>query len=128
MRLRSLAGLASVFVLATFLFAACGDDDDSPTPSPTRAAPTQTRAPSPTAIPKVGGSMILATTTSTQDSGLLDVLIPMFEEQSGVDVKVVAVGTGAALEMGSKGDADGVLVHAPTSEKKYVDSGDLIEG
>jgi tungstate transport system substrate-binding protein len=72
--------------------------------------------------------MILATTTSTQDSGLLDVLVPRFEKESGVAVKVIAVGTGAALRMGSTGDADAVLVHAPDAERKYVDSGDLIEG
>ncbi len=72
--------------------------------------------------------MILATTTSTQDSGLLDVLVPMFTKQTGTEVKVIAVGTGAALEMGAKGDADGVLVHAPASEKKYVDQGDLVDG
>lgn len=72
--------------------------------------------------------MILATTTSTQDSGLLDVLVPIFENQTGVEVKVIAVGTGAALEMSAKGDADVALTHALTSEKKYVDSGDLVEG
>lgn len=73
-------------------------------------------------------SIILATTTSTQDSGLLDVLIPRFEKESGVTVKVIAVGTGAALRMASTGDADAVLVHAPAAEKPYVVSGDLIEG
>lgn len=72
--------------------------------------------------------MILATTTSTQDSGLLDVLIPMFQKQTGIDVKVIAVGTGAALQMGAQGNADAVLVHAPTSEKPFVDSGDLVDG
>lgn len=77
---------------------------------------------------KIGGSMILATTTSTQDSGLLDVLVPLFQKQTGIEVKVIAVGTGAALAMSEKGDADAVLTHAPTSEKKYVDQGDLVEG
>jgi len=72
--------------------------------------------------------MILATTTSTQDSGLLDVLMPLFSKQTGVEVKVIAVGTGAALQMAGKGDADAVLVHAPSSEKPFVDSGDLVEG
>ncbi|HAU31990.1 MAG: Extracellular solute-binding protein family 1 [Desulfotomaculum sp. 46_296] len=67
--------------------------------------------------------IILATTTSTQDSGLLDVLIPEFEKQSGYKVKTIAVGTGAALAMGEKGDADVLLVHAPADEKKLVDSG-----
>ncbi len=73
-------------------------------------------------------SIILATTTSTQDSGLLDVLVPRFEKESGIEVKVIAVGTGAALRMASTGDADVVLVHAPDAEKKYVEAGDLIEG
>jgi tungstate transport system substrate-binding protein len=64
--------------------------------------------------------VILSTTTSTQDSGLLDVLVPMFERQSGYTVKTVAVGTGQALALGGRGEADVVLVHAPTLEKKYV--------
>lgn len=68
-------------------------------------------------------NLILATTTSTQDSGLLDKLIPEFEKQTGYKVKTVAVGTGAALAMGEKGEADVLLVHAPTDEKKLVNSG-----
>jgi tungstate transport system substrate-binding protein len=70
--------------------------------------------------------LILATTTSTQDSGLLDVLIPMFEEKSGINVKTIAVGTGQALEMGTKGEADVLLVHAPDAEQVIVDSGDAV--
>lgn len=70
--------------------------------------------------------LILATTTSTQDSGLLDVLRPMFEEQENVNVKTIAVGTGQALEMGKKGEADVLLVHAPAAEQEIVDSGDAI--
>ena len=66
---------------------------------------------------------VLATTTSTQDSGLLDVLVPMFEKQSGYMVKTIAVGTGKALEMGENGEADVLLVHAPESEQPLVDSG-----
>jgi tungstate transport system substrate-binding protein len=73
-------------------------------------------------------SLILATTTSTQDSGLLDVLVPRFEKESGIAVKVIAVGTGAALRMASRGDADAVLVHAPAAERSYVAAGDLIDG
>ncbi|AEG16441.1 tungstate transport system substrate-binding protein [Desulfofundulus australicus DSM 11792] len=67
--------------------------------------------------------VILATTTSTQDSGLLDVLIPEFEKKTGYKVKTIAVGTGQALEMGKKGEADVLLVHAPKAEKELVDSG-----
>jgi tungstate transport system substrate-binding protein len=77
---------------------------------------------------QIGGTLILATTTSTLDSGLLDVLGPMFTEETGIEFKPIAVGTGAALEMARTGDADAVLVHAPASEKEYVDSGDLVEG
>ena len=74
------------------------------------------------------GSIILATTTSTQDSGLLDVLVPRFEKERRVAVKVIAVGTGAALRMGARGDADVVLVHAPAAEQRYVEAGDLVGG
>jgi tungstate transport system substrate-binding protein len=73
-------------------------------------------------------AIILATTTSTQDSGLLDQLVPRFEQDSGVQVKVIAVGTGAALRMAARGDADVILVHAPAAERPYVESGDLIDG
>jgi tungstate transport system substrate-binding protein len=72
--------------------------------------------------------LILATTTSTQDTGLLDSLLPMFRQETGIDVKPIAVGTGAALEMARRGDADAVLVHAPEAEAAYIQSGDLIGG
>jgi tungstate transport system substrate-binding protein len=74
------------------------------------------------------GEIVLATTTSTQDTGLLDSLLPMFQRETCIEVKPIAVGTGAALEMARRGDADAVLVHAPEAEKAYVESGDLIEG
>lgn len=85
-------------------------------------------AQSPPAIAQQSRDMILATTTSTQDSGLLDSILPVFESQSGIRVKVIAVGTGAALEMARSGDADAVLVHAPAAEQEYVESGDLAQG
>lgn len=75
---------------------------------------------------EIGGDLILATTTSTQDSGLLDELIPIFEEQTKVNVKTIAVGTGQALEMGTKGEADALLVHSPKAEEEIVESGDAI--
>ena len=74
------------------------------------------------------GAIILATTTSTQDSGLLDELVPRFEKERGIQVKVIAVGTGAALRMAARGDADVILVHAPAAEERYVQAGDLIDG
>src|SRR4029077_7506228 len=70
--------------------------------------------------------VILSTTTSTQDSGLLNELIPLFEKQSGYRVKTVAVGTGQALAMAAKGETDVALVHAPSLEKEYVAQGKLL--
>src|SRR5512143_266828 len=67
--------------------------------------------------------IILATTTSTQDSGLLDVLVPLFQQETGYNLKVVAVGTGQALQMGQEGNADVLLVHAPSSETAYMEGG-----
>lgn len=68
-------------------------------------------------------SIILATTTSTQDSGLLDVLIPIFEKESGFQVKTISVGSGQAMKMGEKGEADVLLVHSPEAEKKFMAEG-----
>lgn len=65
----------------------------------------------------------LATTTSTEDSGLLEVLLPAFERESGIRVKVVAVGSGQALELGRRGDADVLLTHSPAAEQKFMDEG-----
>ncbi len=69
-------------------------------------------------------SLILATTTSTQDSGLLDVLVPAFEKQTRIEVKTIAVGSGEALAMGKRGDADVLLVHSPAAEEAYMAEGE----
>jgi tungstate transport system substrate-binding protein len=99
--------LAVVLALtAALAIVACGDDD---APSSGTAADN--------------GRMILATTTSTQDSGLLDDLVPRFEEDSGCSVKTVAVGSGEALELGERGDADVLLVHSPAAEEEYMQGG-----
>ena len=68
-------------------------------------------------------NVILATTTSTQDSGLLDVLIPVFEKKTGYFVKTISVGSGQAIAMGQKGEADVLLVHSPDAEMKIVADG-----
>ena len=68
-------------------------------------------------------NIILATTTSTQDTGLLDVLIPIFEKKTGYFVKTIAVGSGQAMAMGQKGEADVLLVHSPDAEKKFIADG-----
>ncbi len=68
-------------------------------------------------------NIILATTTSTQDTGLLDVLIPIFEKKTGYFVKTIAVGSGQAMTMGAKGEADVLLVHSQAAEKKFMTDG-----
>jgi tungstate transport system substrate-binding protein len=70
--------------------------------------------------------LILSTTTSTQDSGLLDVLVPMFEKRTGLSVKTISVGTGQALALAARGEADVTLAHAPAQEKKYVEDGKML--
>lgn len=92
-----------------------------PTEVPPTEVPPTPVPPTPTtpAIPQ----LILATTTSTQDSGLLDVLIPLFEEQTGFIVQTVAVGSGAAMKMGQEGNADVLFVHSPSAEKTFMADG-----
>jgi tungstate transport system substrate-binding protein len=103
------------------LFSACGP---AATPAPNAAPATEAPAVAPTTVPAPANpDLILATTTSTQDSGLLDVLIPMFEQETGYKVKTVAVGSGQALQMGQDGNADVLLVHSPSAEKTYMDGG-----
>jgi tungstate transport system substrate-binding protein len=69
------------------------------------------------------GALVLATTTSTQDTGLLDALVPAFEQAGDCTVKTVAVGSGEALEMGASGDADVLLVHSPAAEERFMADG-----
>lgn len=87
---------------------------------PLTAVPPLTATPSPTAQSR---EVLLATTTSTRDAGLLDSLLPIFERRTRYKVKVIAVGSGQALEMGRRGDADVVLAHAPDAERALLDSG-----
>ena len=70
---------------------------------------------------RIKKTIILATTTSTQDSGLLDVLLPLFEKKTGYAVKTIAVGSGQAMAMGERGEADVLLVHSPDAEKKFME-------
>ena len=79
------------------------------------------------AVPALAQSttVILSTTTSTQDSGLLDTLVPMFERKTGLTVKTISVGTGQALALAARGEADVALVHAPSLERKYVEEGKM---
>jgi tungstate transport system substrate-binding protein len=99
-----LASVALIFAIA------CGGDSDSKAIGDGTAVPHR-------------GDMILATTTSTQDTGLLDVLSPLFEKRTGWTAKPVAVGSGQALTMGRRGDADVLLVHSPDAEEQFVKDG-----
>ena len=100
--------------------AATATTEPGPTVAPTATdVPTATAAPTATLPPPA--EMILATTTSTADSGLLDYLLPDFEKLANVTIKVVAVGSGQALQMGVDGNADVLLVHSPAAEKDFMD-------
>ncbi|MCL5264886.1 MAG: substrate-binding domain-containing protein [Chloroflexi bacterium] len=119
-----IAAILLVLTLATPLLGC--SSPAAPTATPSQKAPSsatsQPATPAANAKP-ANPQLILATTTSTQDSGLLDVLVPMFEKQTGYDVKTIAVGTGQALAMGERAEADVLLVHAPDSEKKFMQAG-----
>ena len=72
-------------------------------------------------------SIVVASTTSTQDSGLFDYLLPLFTQKTGIAVKVLAPGTGPALDMGRRGEADVVLVHNKSAENRFIDEGDGVK-
>lgn len=74
-----------------------------------------------------GRPVILSTTTSTQDSGLLDVLVPLFERKTGNTVKTISVGTGQALALAARGEADVTLAHAPSLERRYLAEGKMLD-
>jgi len=98
------AAASAVLAVSLLATAGCGSDE-------------------PEASGGASGNMILATTTSTQDSGLLDEILPQFDKSSECVVKTVAVGSGQAIEMGVKGDADALLVHSPEDEEQFMADG-----
>lgn len=115
------------FILVLTLLVGCGQGNvsqDTQEPEENKAVEEGQQEEEPK---ETGGRIILATTTSTQDSGLLDYILPVFEEEYGITVDVVAVGTGKALEMGRNGEADILLVHAKESEEEFVAEGHGLE-
>lgn len=99
--------LLLIFVLAmSTMVVGCGSDEDTASEEP-----------------ESKGTIILATTTSTKDSGLLDYLLPVFTEETGYEVDVVSVGSGEAMAMGENGEADVLLVHSPAAEDEFVEGG-----
>jgi len=132
MKSNRFARILGLLVLVSLLLAACAPaatPTAAPVVEPTAAPAQPTATPveptaEPTAAPVETRTLILATTTSTQDSGLLDYLLPDFTAETGVEVSVIAVGSGQALQMGKDGDADVLLVHSPAAEKTFMDDGD----
>jgi tungstate transport system substrate-binding protein len=114
---------------ALFFVLIAGCAPATPATSPTAPAPTAAQPAAPTPVPRGGSDreVILATTTSTQDSGLLDVLVPLFQQQTGYQLKTISIGTGAALALGARGEADVVLVHAPEAERQWMAQGNGTE-
>jgi tungstate transport system substrate-binding protein len=136
--------LSSLLILLAFMLGACASPTAAPetTQPPPAEVPTQapqvqltaapTEAPAAPEAPAAAteeqpapgsGKLVLATTTSTQDSGLLDYLLPFFEDEYGVKVDVIAVGTGQALKLGEDGNADVLLVHARAQEDAFMAAG-----
>ncbi|MDR2434670.1 MAG: substrate-binding domain-containing protein [Treponema sp.] len=101
-----------------FVFARGAAEGSSPGAS--QSAPSQEAPKTPVTVK---GTIRLSTTTSTQDSGLLDYLLPKFTAATGWNVDVISVGTGAALQMGRDGEADVLLVHAKAQEEEFVSQG-----
>jgi tungstate transport system substrate-binding protein len=109
----------ALLLLAVVLLAACAPIT---APSAPAAAPAVESAEAAQPAP-LAGRLVLATTTSTQDSGLLDDILPDFEAQTGVPVDVIAVGSGQAMKIGEDGNADVLLVHSPSAEQAFMDAG-----
>lgn len=103
-KLLSFAIISAMILSMALVFVSCGSSDDS--------SENESK-----------GTIILATTTSTKDSGLLDEILPVFEKEEGYKVDVVSVGSGEAMKMGENGEADVLLVHSPAAEEEYVKGG-----
>jgi tungstate transport system substrate-binding protein len=132
--MKRFAKLLVLFVLISMLVAGCAPKPTPtpipPTPKPTAVPPTAVppTAVPPTAVPTpmppmATGRLLLATTTSTRDSGLLDYILPDFEKQYNVKVDVVAVGSGQAMKIGQDGNAEVLLVHSPAAEQQFMADG-----
>lgn len=110
-----------VLLLIASILAGCAK---TPTVVPTQAPAAATPTTQPTIRPADFTRLVLATTTSTEDSGLLEYLLPDFEKEFNTKVDVIAVGTGQAIQLGKDGNADVLLVHARSQEDAFMDAGD----
>ena len=107
--------LRACFLVCIMLLCACGAPAKNNGKLETETAVSETV--------EEKGEIFLATTTSTKDSGLLDEILPVFEETTGYSVSFVSVGSGEAMKMGENGEADVLLVHSPAEEKAFVEAG-----
>lgn len=122
--------LSLIAVFALVFAVACGDDDsgdETPSGGATPQASIATESTPATQPTNASGELLLASTTTTQDSGLLDELIPAFEAATGYGVKLIAGGSGQAIENARRGDVDVLLVHSPAAEQQLVADGFGIE-
>ena len=117
----SVLSLAAILIMALFLVG-CDQTSNDRTPA-SDPDPVSDASGTSDPEPEFAGMITLATTTSTEDSGLLDFILPVFTEETGWDIRVISVGTGAALQLGRDGEADVLLVHARTEEDRFVAEG-----
>lgn len=117
---KKMLSLLLTLMMFTLLLSGCATSAGESSSPSSSASQTDSSSKAPAAIK---GKIILSTTTSTQDSGLLEYLLPIFTAETGWDVDTVAVGTGAALQMGRDGEADVLLVHAKADEETFVAEG-----
>ncbi len=127
MNMKGFVYLVLTVLLVSFL-AGCASPTPTSAPAQAQATSAPTVAPTvPPAAPTEASTpqeLILATTTSTQDSGLLDYLLPFFEQEYNTKIDVIAVGTGQAIKLGQDGNADVLLVHARSQEDAFMAAGD----
>ena len=127
--LSSIAVLIALLLLAACAAQPAGSPPPSSDPSPPADSPADDSPEEPADTsedpdqPAETGTIMLATTTSTEDSGLLDFILPVFTAETGWEIRVTSVGTGAALQLGRDGEADVLLVHARTEEDRFVEEG-----
>lgn len=115
MKRKPLTALTLIILMLLSFTVGCTKQEPAATPAPVDEKPL------------AGTSIILSTTTSTENSGLLDFLLPKFKDETGIEVKVVAVGSGQAIKLGEEGDADVILAHAKASEEAFVAAGHGLE-
>lgn len=129
MKKNKLLSLLLVAGLTFSMLAGCGAKEEAPAEETTTEAPAEEKeeAPAEEAAVEDKGDLLMATTTSTADTGLLDYLVPIFKEDTGYTLKFDAVGTGEALKMGENGDVAVLLVHAKASEEEFVAAGNGVE-